>query len=92
MKKAYEELKLEIIRFPAEDIITASADEEDGKHDPDGIETTADFNSVWTTHWLTYLGSKGMQGNEGTEFWDCFRDENGTIWYKIGSNDYETYG
>ena len=93
MKKLYEELTLEIIRFGALDIITASdAAEDDDKAETtnDDTDTKDDTTGSDETPWTSGVFNKG-DGEENTKHQltpagtsengnPLYTDENGTTW------------
>ena len=104
MKKHYEALSFEIIRFGQEDVITASAEDESAPENPsspenpdneiiDGVQVTAYFNEARETHYLTYIGTDYVPDatSEDPNAWvevEVYRDENGHEWVRISSNSY----
>ena len=98
MKKLYEELTLEIIRFTAADIITASdaAEETPAKDDTttgdddgspnDGEEISANFNDEPGSHVLTPRGTITI----GDTAYPTYTDETGTTWIKGSDGNYYT--
>lgn len=94
MNKPYEKLTLEIIRFGAEDIITASDEADDT---PSGYN--ADDTASSGTSGTFYYGPKDVRDEShtltrdpdsdyiGEHFqWPGYTDESGNIWWLIDGN------
>ena len=70
MKKLYEELDLELIRFTAEDVLATSGGD-DAAQDPHAgyTEYAAYYNDVWDTRYL-----------RPTDDPHVYEDEQGNLW------------
>ena len=101
MNKPYEKLTLEIIRFGAEDIITASdeADDTPSGGNAGGGGYNADDTASSGTSGTFYYGPKDVRDEShtltrdpdsdyiGEHFqWPGYTDESGNIWWLIDGN------